>query len=295
MFRLGSVLALLLLACVGLQAQQSGSSLPNAPGPASPLGGPRWATGDCGLSALQVCAWHVLQDEVYIVASPTRAKATDLLWILPFGAATGVALDKDVEVMNDLGSDPQREKDFKRISDYGGIYGPVAYSGVAYAAGVFRHDDHLRETGILTGEAMVDAYILNTGLKYAINRQDPMQGDGTGKFWPHGTKTWPDGQSMPSEHAINVWAFAHVVGGEYPGWATKLVVYSLATTVSASRVIAREHFPSDVIVGSTFGYLIGGFIVHHRAIGSGGLSFSSIQTANGKGMEIAYDFNHFNH
>jgi membrane-associated phospholipid phosphatase len=67
----------------------------------------------------------------------------------------------------------------------------------------------------------------------------------------------------------------------------------MATTVSFSRVLARQHFPSDVIVGSTFGYLIGGLVVHQRAagMGLGGLSFSSIRTPNGKGFQISYDFN----
>ena len=31
---------------------------------------------------------------------------------------------------------------------------------------------------------------------------------------------------------------------------------------------ARKHFPSDVLVGSTFGYLIGGYVVHHHATGA---------------------------
>ncbi len=28
---------------------------------------------------------------------------------------------------------------------------------------------------------------------------------------------------------------------------------------------ARQHFPSDVLVGGTLGYLIGGYVVRHRA------------------------------
>jgi hypothetical protein len=66
----------------------------------------------------------------------------------------------------------------------------------------------------------------------------------------------------------------------------------MATTVSFSRVLARQHFPSDVIVGSTFGYLIGGLVVHQRsvALGLAGLSFSSIRTPNGKGFQVSYDF-----
>jgi membrane-associated phospholipid phosphatase len=127
---------------------------------------------------------------------------------------------------------------------------------------------------------------------YALDRQDPTQGSQTGKFWPHGPKTWPDGTSMPSEHRIDVCSFAHVVAGEYPGWGTKTIVYSMATTVSLSRVLARQHFPSDVIVGSTFGYLLGGLVIHQRAAGMGGISLSSIQTANGKGFQLSYNFNH---
>lgn len=246
---------------------------------------------DCGASALQICALHVLQDEALILESPFRAQPNDLLWIAPFGAATGVAIWKDPVVMSDLGYNATRENDFRRYSDAAGIYAPVALSGAAYIAGVYRGDEHLRETGILAAEAMTDAYILNTGLKYALNRQDPNQGNAKGDFWPHGTKTWPDGQSMPSEHSINAWAFAHVVAAEYPSWRTRLIVYSVATSVSASRVIARQHFPSDVIVGSTFGYLIGGFVFHHRAAGMGSLSLASIKTANGKGFQFTYDFN----
>ena len=247
---------------------------------------------DCGLDALQVCALHVLQDEYHIVTSPLRIQRNDLFWIAPFAAGTGYTLTQDASIMQDLGSNPGREKDFNSVSNVLGIYAPVAYSGIGFIAGSVRHDEHLRETSLLVTEAGVDALILNTGLQYAINRQDPKQGSQTGKFWPHGTKTWPDGPSMPSEHCINVWSFARVVATEYPGWRTKLIVYSMASTVSFSRVLARQHFPSDVIVGSTFGYLIGGLVVHQRAAGLGGFSLESIKTANGKGIQISYDFNH---
>jgi membrane-associated phospholipid phosphatase len=96
---------------------------------------------------------------------------------------------------------------------------------------------------------------------------------------------------MPSEHAINVWSLTHVVAAEYPGWRTRTLVYSMATTVSFSRVIARQHFPSDVIVGSTFGYLIGGLVIHDRSPGLGNVSVSSVRTPNGKGVQISYNFN----
>ncbi len=247
---------------------------------------------DCDINALQICALHVLQDEYKIVTSPLHIQRNDLLWIAPFAAGTGYTMTQDAGIMQDLGYDPTREKHFNTVSNVLGIYAPLAYSGVGFVAAHFKNDERLRETSLLVTEAGVDSLILNTGLQYAVDRQDPKQGDHTGKFWPHGTRTWSDGTSMPSEHCINVWSFARVVASEYPGWRTKLIVYSMASTVSFSRVLARQHFPSDVIVGSTFGYLIGGLVIHQRAAGMGGLSLESIRTANGKGIQITYDFSH---
>lgn len=244
----------------------------------------------CLLSSLKVCAVHVLQDEGGIISSPARTKPKDFLWIVPFGVATGFALDYDAHAMRSLGVDQQRQDHFETVSNVGGLYVPYAASGAGYFIADFTHNDLLRETAVLSAEAMVDATILNQGLKYAIDRQDPQQGDGTGRFWPHGTKTWPDGQSMPSEHAMNVWAFAHVVATQYNSPVTKAVVYSLASTVSVSRILAREHFPSDVLVGSVFGYLIGGYVEHHRSREVGRLSFSSVSTPNGRGLQLSYNF-----
>jgi hypothetical protein len=68
------------------------------------------------------------------------------------------------------------------------------------------------------------------------------------------------------------------------------LVSSLVTTVSAALMLAREHISSDVIVGSTMGYLIGGLVLHHRAAGMGGLSLNSIRTANARGLQISCEF-----
>ena len=247
---------------------------------------------DCGLKSLQICALHVAQDEVGIITGPFHLSAPNYLWLLPFGAATGIALDMDNRALQAVGFDTSRQNDFRRISDYGGLYGPSAAVAVGYIAGSVTRDEHLQETAVLAGEAMADSIILNTGLGYAIDRQTPMQGDGKGDFWPHGTRTWPDGQSMPSDHSILVWSFAHVVASQYNGIGTKLIVYSLATTVSVSRVLAREHFPSDVFVGGALGYFIGGYVVQRRSTESAWnrVSLSALRTPNGNGVQLSYNF-----
>lgn len=246
---------------------------------------------ECEATTPGICLRHILEDEGNIVTSPLRVRPSDLLWIAPFGLATGVAIDYDAHALRSLGSHRQRENDFRHVSDVG-VYTPIAGMVAGYAAGAVRDDDYLKQTAVIAGEAMADSLILNEGLKYAINRETPTQGDETGRFWPHGPKTWPDGQSMPSNHSIIVWSAAHVVANRYPGWGTRLAAYGLASTVSVSRVMARQHFPSDVLVGSTLGYLIGGYVVHKRGEISKAFSFSMVDTPNGRGVQLSYNFAH---
>src|SRR5437879_8546028 len=52
-----------------------------------------------------------------------------------------------------------------------------------------------------------------------------------------------------------------------------MCAYALATGVSAARVTGKSHFPSDVLVGSTMGWLIGRQVYatrHNIELGGGG-------------------------
>ncbi len=253
---------------------------------------PQSTSDECDVNRLKTCAVHVLQDEGKILTSPLRFRPKDLLWIAPIGVATGLAIDYDAHALRSLGNDPSREDTFAKISDAGAIYLPIASLAGGYGFGYLRKDDYLKQSAVITTEAIVDSLILNEGLKYATNRQRPNQGDGTGRFWPHGTSTYPDGQSFASNHSLTAWAFAHVVTDRYPSWKTKVLLYGLATTVSASRVIARDHFPSDVIVGGALGYMVGGYVSRTRGEVSRRYSFSSIQTPNGRGVQMNIDLSH---
>lgn len=241
----------------------------------------------CDLNALLVCVKHVAEDEKGIVLSPLHAPAEDWFWIVPFGVATGVGIHYDTQAIQDLGIHTSRENRFNKLSDYAGLYGPFAAAGAGYVAGRVKQDDYLKETAVLSAEAMADAGILDETMKYALDRENPMLNNAKGGFWPGGPKSWPNSPSMPSEHAMNVWSFAHIVAGQYDGIATKSLVYGVATTVSVSRVLARQHFPSDVLVGSTFGWLIGGYVLHHRSLEHGDLvDVSAAQTPLGRGIEL---------
>jgi membrane-associated phospholipid phosphatase len=262
-------------------------SAPNAHAPSVQKLPPAPDQRPCDLGSLMVCVKHVAEDEKGIVLSPLHAPPEELWWIVPFGVATGVGIHYDTEAIQDLGIHTTRENDFNKLSDYAGLYIPFAAAGVGYAAGSVKRNDYLKETAVLSAEAMADAGILDEGLKYTLDRENPMLNNAKGGFWPGGPKSWPNSPSMPSEHAMNVWAFAHVVAGQYNGIATKAVVYGVASTVSVSRVLARQHFPSDVLVGSTFGWLIGGYVLHHRSLEHGNLvDVSAVQTPMGRGIEV---------
>ena len=240
---------------------------------------------ECGLHSIKPCFVHLAQDQVGIVTSPFRIKPKDFFWIAPFGVATGFAIDYDAHAMRSLGVHPDREDKFKKFSDYT-TYAVSAAPFIGYGVGLIKHDDYLEESSVLAGEATLDAIILNQAIKYGTDRQRPNQGDGTGRFWPHGPSTWPDGQSMASNHAMIMWSFARVVAGQYNTPATKIAVYSLAGAVSVSRVLARDHFPSDVIVGSTFGYLIGDYVFRHRSRQASLFSLSTVNTPIGQGVQL---------
>jgi len=60
------------------------------------------------------------------------------------------------------------------------------------------------------------------------------------------------------------WAMASVIAHEYPKRWVKIVTYGAAFSVSATRFTGRNHFPSDIFVGSVLGYLIGTHIFHAR-------------------------------
>jgi membrane-associated phospholipid phosphatase len=210
----------------------------------------------------------IAKDQAGIWTSPLRLHTKDAIWLAPFAGATAAALVYDADAQNELGYSNTRIDVSSKISALGSPWATLGEGAVIYLTGSLRHDDHLQETGRLSVEAVIDASIVAEGFKLATNRDRPNQGNGQGGFWPQGTSSYRLNSSFPSGHGAASWAMARVIASEYPkGWV-RLVAYGFATVISVSRVTERRHFPSDVLVGSTFGYLIGGFVVRHHAAGA---------------------------
>ena len=189
----------------------------------------------------------------------------DAIWLLPFAGATGVALHYDAQALQNLGIDKSRIDMSNTISAFGSPYATFGGAAGLYFLGLGTHNEHLAETGRLGAEAVLDSFLVVEALKLATNRERPNEGNGQGGFWPHGTRSYELDGSFPSGHAAESFALARVIASEYPSKPVQVAAYASALAISASRVTARQHFPSDVLVGGTFGYLIGGYVVRHHA------------------------------
>ena len=192
---------------------------------------------------------NLLADQKAIWTSPRHLRWADGSWLFPLAAVTAGFFATDRAVPPALSKNPTKLNEYVKISDYG-LYSLIGVGGGLYLWSKISHDDHQRETGLLAGEAAINSYAVDTAFKYAFGRQRPYQGQGLGDFFDHGT-------SFPSDHSAVAWSIASVIAHEYPGPFTKFLVYGLATAVSASRVAGKQHFPSDVLVGGSMGWLIG--------------------------------------
>ena len=208
----------------------------------------------------------ILKDQIPIWTSPVRVRTRDLIWLLPLGAVTGVTLATDTNVMRYVSRDRTFNKDNVNASN--ALLGSeIAVSVGLYSVGVFKRDWHARETGILSGEALADSEGVVEVSKIIFRRERPLDNNAAGDFFAPNIGA---NGSFPSSHSMLAWTLAGVVADEYPSKWVKVGAYSIASSVSLTRVLGQEHFPSDVLVGAAAGWLIGHYIVekhqvHHKA------------------------------
>lgn len=203
---------------------------------------------------------RVLEDQGRIWTSPQRLKLPDLRWLLPVSTATGLLIGTDRHTNSLIHSNTQ-------IVNRGNLFanaGVAAFGATAlgfYVVGAKSASPHMRETGLLVGEALLNSYAFAEAIKVVTSRERPDESPG-GAFWRSSS---PLSSSFPSEHSILAWTAATVIAQEYPGPVSKWSAYGLAAAVSAARVISQEHFSSDVFVGAAAGVLIGRLVyrAHH--------------------------------
>jgi hypothetical protein len=235
------------------ESSQSSTALPDAPKP---------QIQDRDSPALRNLPRNFLHDQGAIWTSPARIRTHDLEWLVPLGIATGAAIATDHKTMTQVVSyDPGFNQANVTASNVL-IGGFISTPFFLYGFGHLEKNEHAQEAGILTVEAMLDGLVVEQGLKLMTWRERPTVDNANGHFFQSGVGI---DSSFPSSHSLIAWSAASAIATEYHSPWIRLAVYSAATGVSLTRVMGREHFPSDVLVGAATGWLIGHYVVHRHS------------------------------
>src|SRR5437879_1071950 len=211
-----------------------------------------------------------VRDQREIWMSPAKLRFSDTEWLVPLSGITAGLFVTDTDFSKHLSQNPATISHYKTLSN-AGVGALIGGAGGVWLLGHVRHNEHWSETGFLAGEAAVNSLVAVEAFKYSLRRARPYQGDGSGPFFQG------SGTSFPSEHAAAAWSVAGVLAHEYPGPLMKITAYGLAALVDYSRIRGRQHFPSDVFVGSIVGNLVAQNVYsRHHDPGLGGSEWRPI-------------------
>jgi hypothetical protein len=246
--------------CGAVMAQHSAGGLPDAPAPQSASPANPIPNDDDAVTLRKVPV-DILKEQGAIWSSPVRVRDHNLPVLVPLFLATTVLITTDHQVMSSAKLQNPSLNSHADTASTGLLGGFVAAPVIIYGLGHIHHDDHATETGILGGEAMVNALVVGEVLKAATMRERPPLDGARGRFFQSSVGM---DSSFPSLHCIIAWSSAAEIASEYDGPMTQITAYGLAAGVTVTRVLSRQHFPSDVLVGSAFGWMIGRYVSHRH-------------------------------
>lgn len=197
-----------------------------------------------------------LQDQKGIWTAPFHRK--NIKWDALFLAGTAALVAVDEQVLHAL---PNTQVNTSaNVSNALIVSEGAALGGIFFIGGLHGGDSHAKETGIIGIEALANSFLVYAPLQLIAGRQRPNEGTGEGNFFVnHSVNT-----SFPGGHSMFAFTMATVIAHEYPRWWVQLLSYGAATAITGARMTAKDHFPSDLLVGGALGYLIGTHIFHSR-------------------------------
>jgi len=199
---------------------------------------------------------NILLDQKAIWTAPLHLERSDAKWLVPIGLGTMALITTDRITGDEIG-EFHSQLNTSRVISYGGsAYAAGAAAAGFYLTGRATHNSRARETGLLIAEASVDGLIVDATLKAVTQRGRPLTGEDRSEFFDGGS-------SFPSGHSVQAWTTAAIVADEYHDHkVVQFAAYGLASAVSLSRFTGRNHYLSDVLVGSLIGFGIGQYVYH---------------------------------
>jgi len=200
-----------------------------------------------------------------LLTSPFHWQKKDHLIALSFVTATSIAFATDEKSQKLF---ERNRTDFtNRAADFfrpAGSQLPFLVLGGMYLTGWAIKDQKAKDTAYLGLRSILFAQGITTMLKYSFGRARPFAGKGAYYFQGFDFSPTYYSLSLPSGHSTTAFAFASVIGHQYPQWWVKYPVYLIATGVAWSRLNDNIHFLSDTVVGAGIGYFVGEKIVHRH-------------------------------
>lgn len=209
---------------------------------------------------------NILRDQKAIWTSPLHLHAHDARWLVPLGVGTAALIATDQQTGDEIAESDKLLNASRVVSYAGSAYGVGAVAAAFYIFGRAKHNYRARETAVLGAEALIDSAIVVTSIKAITQRTRPTGGQSRSDFFDGGS-------SFPSGHSIQAWTLATIIANEYHDHAAvQIAAYGIASAVSVSRFTGRNHYLSDVLIGSAMGYGIGRYVyrTHHRKATDGG-------------------------
>ena len=231
--------------------------------------------------------WH---SGLTVLGQPLHYDWKDWTVFGGIATATTLAFVYDDEIFNYIDKTFTNSQS-NTISQYSDIYGEelfiVPSIALTYGIGVIAKDTRLKNMSLATLQSFIFAEVASAGIKVLTCRERP---DANSQSWLGPFATF-ESTSFVSGHSTRAFALATTVAGFYPEkkWVG-IVSYSLATMTSLGRVISKEHWTSDVIVGAALGYFIGrGVVKFNEKIGNiNQVKIEPIATNYGVGIAVKF-------
>ena len=225
----------------------------DSPEPDGTAGSPPQPQGSGHQGLVMRSVKRILEDQRELYLTPF--KASNLKWdALELGGTAGlIAADRHIETH--IGND--HHMFYQNTSDVaiGGL--GAALAGV-WIWGLKGDHPHAKETGALELETLVDTFLIYTPMQLLAARERPGEGNGNGDFWKHHNIN----TSFPGGHAMFTFAMATVVSHEYPQKWVQTLAYAAASIVTVTRFMGRDHWSSDMFIGTALGIGIGSHVFH---------------------------------
>ena len=194
-----------------------------------------------------------LEDQKELYLAPF--KPSNIKWDAVVLGGTAGLLIADRHIENKL---PGGHYKFYQDSSNIAIAGLGAALGATWMYGIKTDNPHAKEMGELELETLVNTFLIYVPMQFIAGRQRPGEGNGHGDFLQHHAMN----TSFPGGHAMFAWSMATVAAHEYHKPWQQALFYTAALTVTAGRFLGRDHWASDMFVGTALGIGIGTHIFY---------------------------------